>query len=322
MAFGSIPGFRKRTAATSSPEANAHKESPQPSIEDPATLKRGTRTRRNAIIVSCFCYVVAVVFLILVEIGNTKGTRVLGDIYFFKLDLSDILPQAVPTTLSLQNSIARTLGLHDFYQVGLWNFCEGYDTDGITHCSTPTNLYWFNPVEILLSELFSGASIALPSEVNDILTILRIASNIMFGFFLTGLLLDFVLIFLSPIVLYSRWWSLPLSLLAFIGTLLVLIASALGTAMSLVFKYALTSQTDLNVNADVGVKMFAFMWIATGFTLLAFIIHAGLGCCCTSRRDIRTGRKSGKRLDQTATSEREKKGLNLPKFGKKTEASS
>lgn len=64
-----------------------------------------------------------------VEIGNTKGTRVLGDIYFFKLDLSDILPQAVPTTLSLQNSIARTLGLHDFYQVGLWNFCEGYDTE-------------------------------------------------------------------------------------------------------------------------------------------------------------------------------------------------
>lgn len=67
MAFGSIPGFRKRTAATTSPEANAHKESPQPSIEDPATLKRGTRTRRNAIVVSCFCYVVAVVFLILVS---------------------------------------------------------------------------------------------------------------------------------------------------------------------------------------------------------------------------------------------------------------
>ncbi|KAI0885547.1 SUR7/PalI family-domain-containing protein [Annulohypoxylon maeteangense] len=323
MAFGSIPGFRKRTPATSSsPDANAHKESPQPSIEDQATLKRGTRTRRNAIIVSCFCYLVAVVFLVLVEIGNTKGTRVLGDIYFFKLDLSDILPQAVPTTLSLQNSIARTLGLHDFYQVGLWNFCEGYDTDGITHCSTPTTLYWFNPVDILLSELFSGASIALPSEVNDILTILRIASNIMFGFFLTGLLLDLVLIFLSPIVLYSRWWSLPLSILAFLGTLLVLIASALGTAMSLVFKYALTSQTDLNVNADVGTKMFAFMWIATGFTLIAFIIHAGLGCCCTSRRDIRTGRKGGKKLNQTPTAEKkEKKGLNLPKFGRKTEAS-
>ncbi|KAI1140506.1 SUR7/PalI family-domain-containing protein [Hypoxylon sp. FL0543] len=303
MPFGSLPGFRRRAAATS-PSPDGHKESPRPSIGDPAVLKRGTRTRRNAIVVSCFCYLVAVVFLILVEIGNTKGTKVLGDIYFFKLDLSDILPQSAPTSLTLQNSIARTLGLHDFYQVGLWNFCEGYETDGITHCSTPTTLYWFNPVEILMSELFAGASIALPSDVNDILNILRIASNIMFGFFLTGLLLDFVLILLAPLAVYSRWWSAPLGILALFATLMVLIASALGTAMSLIFKYALTSQTDLNVGADVGTKMFAFMWIATGFTLIAFIIHAGLCCCCTSRRDIRTGRKAGRHLGQSATNER------------------
>lgn len=32
-------------------------------------------------------------------------------------------------TLTLSNSIARTLGLHDFYQVGLWNYCEGYDDE-------------------------------------------------------------------------------------------------------------------------------------------------------------------------------------------------
>ncbi|OTB09008.1 hypothetical protein M426DRAFT_316297 [Hypoxylon sp. CI-4A] len=311
MALGSLPAFRRRSAATAttSSSPDAHKENPRGTVvQDPAALKRATRTRRVFIGISCFFYLIAVVFLILVEIGNTKGSKVLGDIYFFKLDLSDILPQAVPTSLTLQNSIARTLGLHDFYQVGLWNFCEGYETDGITHCSTPTTLYWFNPVDILLSELFAGASIALPSDVNDILNILRIASNIMFGFFLTGLLLDFVLIFLAPIVIYSRWWSLPLGIMSFIATLLILIASALGTAMSLVFKYALTSQTDLNVNADVGVKMFAFMWIATGCTLLAFIIHAGLCCCCTSRRDIRTGRKGGRNVTQTAPATEEARG--------------
>ncbi|KAI1380762.1 SUR7/PalI family-domain-containing protein [Hypoxylon crocopeplum] len=317
MPLRSLPRFRKRPS-TASPDT--HEESPRPSIEDKTTLKRGTRTRRGFIAASCFCYLVAVVFLILVEIGNTRSTSVLGDIYFFKLDLSDILPQSVPTSLTLQNSIARTLGLHDFYQVGLWNFCEGYDTDGITYCSPTTNLYWFNPVEILLSELFAGASIALPSEVNDILNILRIASNIMFGFFITGLVLDFVLMLLAPVVLYSRWWSLPFGFFALLATLLVLIASALGTAMSLIFKYALTSQTDLNVGADIGTKMLAFMWIATGFTLIAFIIHASLCCCCTSRRDIRTGRKGGRRHnDQDAT--HEKKGLNMPKFGRKTTTS-
>ena len=52
----------------------------------------------------------------------------LGDIYFFKLDLANIIPNSAPS-LTLMNSIARTLGLHDFYQVGLWNFCEGYDDE-------------------------------------------------------------------------------------------------------------------------------------------------------------------------------------------------
>ena len=61
-----------------------------------------------------------------VVIGNTSNKAVLNDIYFFRLDLSDIIPLSVPNAV-LINSIAQTLGLHDFYQVGLWNFCEGYN---------------------------------------------------------------------------------------------------------------------------------------------------------------------------------------------------
>ncbi|KAI0472896.1 SUR7/PalI family-domain-containing protein [Xylariaceae sp. FL0804] len=314
MAF---PRFRKRRNDSSAVGARS-----QTTLTDKAAVKRGTRTRRHAIWVASFCYLVAWVFLILVEIGNTSKSTVPGDIYFFKLDLANILPQSVPTTLTLQNSIARTLGLHDFYQVGLWSFCEGYKTEGITHCSKPTALFWFNPVKILLSELFAGASIALPSEVNDILRILRILSHIMFGFFITGLLLDVILMLVTPIVALSRWWSLPLSLISFLALLLVGVASILGTAMSLVFKYALTSQSDLNVGVDVGLKMFVFMWIATGFNLLAFLIHAGMGCCCTSRRDLRTGRKGGRHMDDQTVASTEKRGYTLPTFGRSSERTS
>jgi SUR7/PalI family len=61
-----------------------------------------------------------------VLIGNTSNKSVLNDIYFFKLNLADIIPTSVPNA-SLINSIAQSIGLHDFYQVGLWNFCEGYE---------------------------------------------------------------------------------------------------------------------------------------------------------------------------------------------------
>ncbi|KAI1176551.1 SUR7/PalI family-domain-containing protein [Nemania sp. FL0916] len=270
------------------------------SIEDRARLKRGTRTRRNAIVVSCLLYLFAIIFLILVEVGNTRGDTILGSMYFFKLDLTNVLAKSAPSNLTLQNSIARTLGLHDFYQVGLWNFCEGYKDEGITHCSKPTAWFWFNPVDILLSELLAGASIELPSEVNDILNILRIASHVMFDFFVGGLALNATLLICSPIVLYSRWWSLPAGIISGVAATVVVVAASLSTAISYIFQAALDSQPDLGVSASVGMKMLAFEWSAAGLTLLAFIIQAWLGCCCTSRRDMRIGRRGGRNQQNTA----------------------
>ncbi|KAK3327742.1 SUR7/PalI family-domain-containing protein [Cercophora scortea] len=267
-----------------------------------AAIKRATRLRRGFAISASCSYLISFVFLILILIGNTYNKPVLNDIYFFKLDLADIIPTSVENA-SLINSIAQTIGLHDFYQVGLWNFCEGYQDVGITYCSHPQTLYWFNPVEILMSELLSGATIALPTEVVTILSVLRITSQLMFGFFLTSALLNLLMIFASPLAVYSRWWSLPIAILAFISTLLVVAASVVGSVISFVFKYAAEAQQALNIHADVGVKMFVFMWIAAGFAVWGFIAHAGMGCCCVSRRDIRTGRRevrNGVVQDQTS----------------------
>ncbi|RYO97962.1 hypothetical protein DL764_007223 [Monosporascus ibericus] len=314
MSDNDPPRFRGRPAA-SPPPTSGGTETATDKADHQATLKRGTRARRVWI----------------VEVGNTGGGPIRDEIYFFKLDLSDIIVKALPPgQLVLTNSIARTLGLHDFYQVGLWSFCEGYEdryrqspnpnlgfslpfTSGITYCSEPSPTFWFNPVEILLNELLAGASIALPSQVNDVLTILRIASHIMFGFFLTCAALNFILMVAAPVVVYSRIWSGPFSILALISTILVLVASALGTAMSFVFQFAMNSQPDLNISVEVGMKMLVFMWVATGFTLVAFVIHAGLCCCCTSRRDIKTGRRGAW---TGARARGEKGGYNLPNFNR------
>ena len=82
--------------------------------------------RQNFAISASAAYLISFIFLILVLIGNTHPSRpVLHTIYFFKLNLADIIPMSVPNA-RLINSIAQSIGLHDFYQVGLWNFCEGY----------------------------------------------------------------------------------------------------------------------------------------------------------------------------------------------------
>lgn len=120
-------------------------------------VKRATRTRKTWALLTSFFLFISVIFLILLQIGGTRNRSLIKDWYFIRLDLSNIVPSSVPN-FQLINTIAQTLGLHDFYQVGLWGFCEGYEGEGVTFCSEPKTLYWFNPVEILRNELLAGAS--------------------------------------------------------------------------------------------------------------------------------------------------------------------
>lgn len=146
-------GRRRRDSTAGSPDS-------APTIVpelSKAQVKRATRTRKTwALLTSLFLFI-SVVFLILVEIGGIKNKSIIRNWYFIRIDVANIIPASVPN-FALINTIAQTLGLHDFYQVGLWGFCEGYKNEGVTYCSPPKTLYWFNPVEILSSELIAGAS--------------------------------------------------------------------------------------------------------------------------------------------------------------------
>lgn len=239
--------------------------------------------RRNTAVAASTLYFLSIPFLILVIIGNTHINSTLNDIYFFQLDVSQVIPISVENS-NLLNSVARSLGLHDFYQVGLWNFCEGYLDEGVTFCSEPKQFYWFNPVEIMISELLAGAQIALPSQAVTVLNLLKMGSKIMYAFFMGGISVNFVLIFASLLVIRTRWFSLLLTLLAAIASIFVSVAAIIATVISIAAKVALTAQDQLNIRANIGVKMFAFMWIAAIFTDVAFLLHAAMGCCCKPDR--------------------------------------
>lgn len=151
-------GRSKKNKDAALEDKDGHEETHQHIEPSKAQIKRATRTRLLWALFTSFLLLISVVFLILVELGQTsKSSSIRNKIYFINLDLSEIIPDSVPDA-TIVNSIAETLGLHDFYRVGLWGFCEGYDAQGVTDCSTPKTLYWFNPVEILLNELLSGAT--------------------------------------------------------------------------------------------------------------------------------------------------------------------
>jgi hypothetical protein len=115
----------------------------------------------------------------------------------------------------------------------------------------------------------------------------------MFGLFLSGTCLSFVLIFLMPLSIFTRWLALPVAIFAFLNALIVTAASIIATVMFIIFRNTITKVKELNIGAEIGITLFVFMWIASAFTIFAWLVQMGLCCCCASRRDVKTGRKRG-----------------------------
>lgn len=204
---------------------------------------------------------------------------------------------------------------HDFYTVGLWGFCEGYATSGVSDCSSPRADYWFNPVQIITNELLAGASskyhqpnacrssilliigttVQLPTELTHILDLIKLVSRIMFAFFLTGACLSFILIFIKPLMVRSRWAAFIIGIFGFINAALIVIASVIATVLFIIMRNVIQKQNKVDIEASIGTTMFALMWVASAFALFAWIIDLCLMCCCASRRDVRKGKKRGSR---------------------------
>lgn len=142
----------------------------------------------------------------------------------------------------------------------------------------------------------------------------------MFGLFLTAACLNFLLIFIVPLSIFTRWANLPIAIFTFLGALFVTAAAIIATVMFIIMQNVITSATQLNIHATIGVEMFAFMWIAAATAVLAWLVQMGMCCCCASRRDVRTGRKRGSKkawnTETPGVSEKSKKKKGLPVFGR------
>ena len=157
---------------------------------------------------------------------------------------------------------------------------------GITSCSTPRRFFWFNPVQVLLSELLAGSTISIPTQVTKMLNLLRLAQQLMFGLFLAAIVLATILLVgATPLVSRSRLWSIPAGAMALAAAASVTVATVLATIMSIGAKIALTSVDALNIRAEIGTPMFAFMWIATICIDTAAIFHVAMACFCAPYRE-------------------------------------
>lgn len=169
-----------------------------------------------------------------------------------------------------------------------------------------------------LSFLADPFLVALPTDVTNILDLIRLVSHWMFGLFLAGACLSFLMIFLNPLAVFSRWLTLVTGIFTFLGALFTTVATVIATVMFIIMKNAFTSVEELNISGELGTKMFVFMWIAAGTSILAWLIQTSLCCCCASRRDVKKGKKTGsKKAWQTETPGVVEKDSRRGLFGRK-----
>lgn len=98
--------------------------------------------------------------------------------------------------------VARALNIHDFYKAYIMTYCEGYydpgpiSTNGskikenVTHCSTRTALFHFNPTTVIQDELKPGISLSdidWPDDLKNALKALHVAQTVMFIFYCIGI---------------------------------------------------------------------------------------------------------------------------------------
>ena len=115
----------------------------------------------------------------------------------------------------------------------------------------------------------------------------------MFGLYLAGVCLSFVMMFLVPLSVYTRWATFPLMLLTFFAALCTTVAAVVATVLFVIAANAVSSVSQINIGASIGVEMFVFMWIGASTAILAWLIMLGQCCCCASRRDVKKGKKTG-----------------------------
>lgn len=146
----------------------------------------------------------------------------------------------------------------------------------------------------------------------------------MFGFFLLSIITSFLLIFLSPLVLLSVWYSYHFVTFAFISGLLTFCGATTATVMYVTFQKVITSQKELNIGAALGPRMFVFMWMGTVFSIAGWAAHLHLAIVSRKKHHATRKERRERKREEEGKNPRRCAWIHWPNFlrKKKVEARS
>jgi len=257
--------------------------------------------------------IATLVCLILVFLGGmSEHNNTLGNLYFFKADLSNFANATQNDLLSIINprdtisgidtrdrsvnselntllvDAQKTLKIQDYYTVYLWNYCSWNGNDKYSFCSPRKAEFWFNPVEVWGLNGTNAESL-LPKELKDGLNTYKDVAKYMFIVYVIAMVATIVELLIGISAMFSRWGSFVTTFFAAIGFFFTLAASliatilfaALTTAFNNVFK-------PYGIKGGLGLPMFRTTWVAVLFSGAAAFFWFISICCCSGRSPYKT----------------------------------
>lgn len=268
----------------------------------------GKAGRVACIITPMALTVASLVCLLLVMIGqlgsnNKAPSTSLGqDLYFFKADTSNFTadPQSILNKvddagdkLNINNDLldaltgaASSKDLKDFYQVGLWSYCEGDKTDGvekITFCSSSKTQFWFDPLDVWGLKNTSVQNV-LGEDLQKGLNTYRKVAGWMNWAFIIAVVLTAAEFIVGFFAIFSRWGSLVTTILSTASSVFSIAAAATATAVYGVLTGVFhTALEPYNIETSMGNKMLQVLWLGVAFSIASGLFWMLSVCCCSGK---------------------------------------
>ncbi|KAL3496353.1 SUR7/PalI family-domain-containing protein [Aspergillus germanicus] len=252
--------------------------------------------------------VISLACLVIVCVGCTRQSAGIDNLYFLRLDFSNLTAPSNLNSSSLDflstalNESKKDGHLKDFYSVGLWSYCEGGISDQgnyqTTYCSSPRPKFWFNPVQVWrLNETTTGNSddVEIPSHLAKALRVYHRVSLWMSSNYIIAITVTAIELLLGILSICSRWGSCVTSLVSAVACLFTIAGAVMATVIFSVLKGTFaTAMRDLNISSDLGSRVLAASWAAVLSSLAALIFWVVTTCCCSGRSGHSSTRDDGR----------------------------
>ncbi|GAM90096.1 hypothetical protein ANO11243_081360 [Dothideomycetidae sp. 11243] len=238
----------------------------------------------------------------------------------FDASLNTTIVMAMPNTVALINSlpipdiaggsdtVARKLGIHDFYTINMLTFCEGYrisnTTDtrkppmktATTNCSTTKAFYAFDLAQILQDEITTAGhadvnitKLGFPNAVTTGLRAFHSAREGVFILYCLSIGFTTLTLLFSLAAVVTTEHS-GLSLVTALSGVLAFLSTAFASSIVTVLASrgsALVNRVgggSVGLTAAPGGRFLALTWVATA--ALGVCFFAGVGGCVAARRAV------------------------------------